>query len=91
MEYYIRYNSPNSACTEGFWRIFLVPRISQSWQLWSAAGHDWPVSPAWVATAKSPEPESRKTYKKVCFSEKWPARGPAEGTPYLYYKKNMFF
>ena len=30
--------------------------------------------------------------KKLCFfSEKWPAAGPAEGTPYLYYKKSVFF
>ena len=28
--------------------------------------------------------------KKVCFSEKWPAGGPAEETPYLYYKKVRF-
>ena len=27
---------------------------------------------------------------KTCFSEKWPAGGPAEGTPYLYYKKLCF-
>ena len=37
-------------------------------------------------------PKGFPTYiiKKSVFSEKWPAGGPAEGTPYLYYKKVCF-
>ena len=31
------------------------------------------------------------TYEKVCFSEKWPAGGPAEGTPYLYYNIILYY
>ena len=29
-------------------------------------------------------------YRKSAISEKWPAGGPAEGTPCLYYKKSVF-